>query len=133
VIDGAVRDLDGIYPQNIPVYVRDFHVSAIGNVMLTGVNVPVRIGNVTVMPGDIVAGDREGLNFGPAQIVADVARASKMTELHDVWTKEKFATGRYKSTDLYPRPRDPALVKEFEQWRDQKLKELGLEPAGAQR
>jgi regulator of RNase E activity RraA len=132
VIDGAVRDLDGIYPQNIPVYVRDFHVSAIGNVMLTGVNVPVRIGNVTVMPGDIVVGDREGLNFVPAQIVADVARASKMTELHDVWTKEKFATGRYKSTDLYPRPRDPALLAEFEQWRDQQLKELGLEPAGAQ-
>jgi regulator of RNase E activity RraA len=100
--------------------------------MLTGVNVPVRIGNVTVMPGDIVVGDREGLNFVPAQIVADVARASKMTELHDVWTKEKFATGRYKSTDLYPRPRDPALLAEFEQWRDQKLKELGLDPAGAQ-
>ncbi len=128
VIDGAVRDLDGIYPQNIPVYVRGFHVSAIGNVMLTGINVPVRIGETTVMPGDLVVGDREGLNFIPAQIVADVARASKMTELHDVWTKEKFATGKYKSTDLYPRPRDPALIKEFENWRNQELKRLGLEP-----
>jgi regulator of RNase E activity RraA len=131
VIDGAVRDLDGIYPQNIPVYVRGFHVSAIGNVMLTGINVPVRIGETTVMPGDLVVGDREGLNFIPAQIVADVARTSKMTELHDVWTKEKFATGKYKSTDLYPRPRDPALIKEFEEWRNQELKKLGLEPPSA--
>ncbi|HAK56753.1 MAG: hypothetical protein QF463_06250 [Vicinamibacterales bacterium] len=128
VIDGAARDLDGIYPQGMPGYVRGFHVSALGNVMLTGVNVPVRIGNATVMPGDIVLGDREGLTFIPASVVADVARASKMTELHDVWTKEKFATGRYRSSDLYPQPTDPALLEEFEDWRDAELRKLGMEP-----
>jgi regulator of RNase E activity RraA len=128
VIDGAARDLDGIYPQGMPGYVRGFHVSALGNVMLTGVNVPIRIGNATVMPGDVVLGDREGLTFVPASVVADVARASKMTELHDVWTKEKFATGKYKSSDLYPRPSDPALIREFEDWRDAELRKLGMEP-----
>ena len=35
--------------------------------MLTGINVPVRIGNVTVMPGDLVVGDREGVYFIPPQ------------------------------------------------------------------
>lgn len=128
VIDGAARDLDGIHPQGMPGYVRGFHVSAIGNVMLTGVNIPIRIGDATVMPGDIVLGDREGLTFIPASAVADVARASKMTELHDVWTKGKFATGKYKSSDLYPRPSDPALIKEFEDWRDAELAKLGMEP-----
>lgn len=127
VIDGAARDLDGIYPQEIPVYVRGFHVSAIGNVMLTGINVPIRIGETTVMPGDVVVGDREGLTFIPAGAVADVARASKMTELHDIWTKAKFATGKYKSSDLYPRPSDPALIKEFEDWRDAELAKIGME------
>jgi len=133
VIDGSVRDLDGIHPQNIPVYVRDFHVSAIGNVMLTGINVPVQIGDVTVMPGDIVVGDREGLNFVPAHLAQPVGLASKMTELHDVWTKEKFASGKYKSTDLYPRPSDPALIKEFEDWQAMELKKLGLEPPAPRR
>lgn len=128
VIDGAVRDLDGIVPQGMPGYVRGFHVSALADVMLTGVNVPIQIGNTTVMPGDIVLGDREGLTFIPASIVADVARASKLTELHDVWTKAKFATGKYKSSDLYPRPSDPALLKEFEDWRDAELAKLGMEP-----
>ena len=80
------------------------------------------------MPGDIVIGDREGLTFIPAKIASDVATASKMTELHDVWTKEKFATGKYRSSDLYPRPSDPALIKEFETWRDAELKKIGMEP-----
>lgn len=128
VIDGAVRDLDGIIPQGMPGYVRGFHVSALGDVMLTGINVPIRIGHTTVMPGDVVLGDREGLTFIPASVVADVARASKLTELHDVWTKAKFATGKYKSSDLYPRPKDPALIKEFEKWRDSELAKLGMDP-----
>ncbi len=128
VIDGGIRDLDGIIPQGMPGYVRGFHVSALGDVMLTGVNVPIRIGHTTVMPGDVVLGDREGLTFIPASVVADVARASKLTELHDVWTKAKFATGEYKSSDLYPKPKDPKLIEEYEEWRDAELVKLGMEP-----
>ncbi len=128
VINGAVRDLDGIIPQGMPGYVRGFHVSALSDVMLTGINIPVQIGNTTVMPGDIVLGDREGVTFIPASIVADVARASKLTELHDVWTKAKIATGKYKSSELYPRPTDPELIKEYEEWRDAELVKLGMDP-----
>ena len=127
VIDGGVRDLDGIYPQNVPVYVRGFHVSALGNVMLTGINVPIRVGNSTVMPGDLVVGDREGLTFVPPHVVEEVAKKAKQTELHDIWTKGKFATGKYKSSELYPRPKDPALQKEYADWLAAKLKELGLD------
>lgn len=131
VIDGAVRDLDGIIPQGMPGYVRGVHVSALSDVMLTGINVPIQIGGTTVMPGDIVLGDREGVTFIPASVVADVARASKLTELHDVWTKAKFATGNYKSSELYPRPSDPKLIKEYEGWRDDELAKLGMEPPKA--
>ena len=127
VIDGSVRDLDGIYPQNVPVYVRGFHVSALGNVMLTGINVPIRVGDTTVMPGDLVVGDREGLTFIPAHMVPEVYRRAKITELHDIWTKDKFASGKYKSSELYPRPKDPALIKEYEDWLAARKKELGIE------
>ena len=127
VIDGGVRDLDGIHPQNIPVYVRGFHVSALGNVMLTGVNVPIRVGNTTVMPGDLVIGDREGLTFVPPELVESVYKSAKITELHDIWTKGKFATGRYKSSELYPRPKNPKLKAEYEAWLAKKKQELGIE------
>ncbi len=127
VIDGAVRDLDGIHPIGIPIYVRGFHVSAIADVMLMGINVPVRIGETTVMPGDLVVGDREGLTFVPPQVVEEAAKQAKITELHDVWTKGKLATGRYKASELYPSPRDEALRKEYSEWLAAKKRELGLD------
>ena len=127
VIDGGVRDLDGIYPQNIPVYVRGFHVSAISDVMLMGINVPIRIGQTTVMPGDIVVGDREGLSFIPPHVVQGAAERAKITELHDIWTKGKLSTGKWKASELYPRPSDPKLVQEYEDWLAREKKKLGIE------
>jgi regulator of RNase E activity RraA len=127
VIDGGVRDLDGIYPQDFPVYVRGFHVSAIKDVMLMGMNVPIRIGGTTVMPGDVVVGDREGLTFIPPHVVKEAAERSKLTELHDIWTKGKLSTGKWKASELYPRPSDPKLIQEYEDWLAKEKKKLGIE------
>lgn len=127
VIDGAIRDLDGIHPLDIPVYVRGFHVSPTQDVMLTGVNVPIRIGTTTVMPGDLVVGDREGLTFVPPHLVESAVKQAKLTELHDIWTKGKLATGRYKASELYPSPQDEALKKEYEEWLEDRKRSLGLD------
>ena len=54
VVDGAIRDLDGISQMDMPAYFRRAHPSAISNVIISGINIPVRIGNATVMPGDLV-------------------------------------------------------------------------------
>ena len=61
------------------------HPSAIGNVMLTGINVPVRIGNVTVMPGDLVVGDREGVYspFIQPQLTAEIMDKADTAHVHD--------------------------------------------------
>lgn len=121
VVDGAVRDLEGIYPLEMAAYFRGVHPSAIGNVMLTGVNIPVRIGNATVMPGDVVFGDREGVYFIPPHLVEEVVTRAETTHIKDEWTKAKLATGKYKSSDLYPTPKDPALKKEYEEYLNKKL------------
>ena len=93
-------------PSTSPLYYRGAHPSAIGNVMLTGVNVPVRIGNAIVMPGDVVLGDREGVYFIPPQFVKEIVDKADVTHIHDEWTKEKLLTGKYKSSEIYPsRPR----------------------------
>jgi 4-hydroxy-4-methyl-2-oxoglutarate aldolase len=123
VIDGAVRDLDGIFPLDMAAYFRNVHPSAIRGAMLMGYNVPVRIGNATVMPGDVVLGDREGVSFIPPHLVKDVVDRAVETHIHDEWTKAKFLSGKYKSTDLYPRPKDPALLKEYEEYKAKKLAE----------
>ena len=69
VIDGGVRDLDWIY--RIPdfnAFVRGVDPTGIRDVTLMGINVPIRIGHVTVMPGDVVLGRREGVIFIPPHL-----------------------------------------------------------------
>jgi 4-hydroxy-4-methyl-2-oxoglutarate aldolase len=121
VVDGAVRDMEGIFPIGMPVYTRGAHPTALGNVILTAVNTPVRIGNATVMPGDIVFGDREGVYFIPPALLKAVLDKADITHIHDEWTKMKFMTGKYNSSEIYPSPKDPALKKEYDDYLKQKL------------
>jgi len=124
VVDGAIRDLEGIQPLDMSVYCRGVHPTPLGNnVMLAGINVPVRIGDATVMPGDVVFGDSEGIYFIPPQLVKQVVDRADETHIHDEWTQMKFKTGKYKSTDIYPSPRDPALKKEYEEYKRKKLEQ----------
>jgi len=121
VIDGAIRDLEGIAPFDMGGYFRFATPPPIRGVMVTGINIPVRIGNTTVMPGDVVMGDREGVSFIPPHLVQEVLDTADVTHLHDEWTKMKFDEGKYKSTDIYGSPTDPALIKEYQDYLKQKL------------
>jgi regulator of RNase E activity RraA len=114
VIDGAVRDLTGIAAFGMGGYYRGAVPAAIQNVMVTGINVPVRIGHATVMPGDVVLGDREGVYFIPPHLVQDIVDEAEITHVHDEWTKKKFDERKYKSSEIYGRPTDPALIQEYE-------------------
>jgi regulator of RNase E activity RraA len=124
VVDGAVRDLEGLSEMQMPAYFRKAHPSAIGNVMLTGINIPVRIGNVTVMPGDMVVGDSEGVYFVPAHLAEQVVDNADVIHVHDEWTRKKFDEGKYKSGEIYGSPRDPALKKEYEEYLRKRLAEI---------
>ena len=124
IVDGAIRDLEGVSDMDMPAYFRTVHPSAISNVMLTGINVPVRIGNVTVMPGDLVVGDREGVYFIPPQFAQEVMDKADETHVHDEWTRKKFDEGKYKSSEIYGSPRDPALLKEYKEYLAKRLAEI---------
>jgi regulator of RNase E activity RraA len=124
VVDGAVRDLEGIGEMMMPAYFRKTHPSAIANVTLTGINVPVRIGNVTVMPGDLVLGDPEGVYFVPPHLVQSIVDNADTIHIHDEWTRKKFDEGKYKSSDIYGSPKDPALRKEYQEYLDKRLAEI---------
>ena len=88
--------------------------------MLTGVNVPVRIGDAIVMPGDIVLGDRDGILFIPPQLVEEVIESARTQRARDEWVKAQFDKGKYKSGEIYGRPTDPKLLKEMEEFIKQK-------------
>jgi 4-hydroxy-4-methyl-2-oxoglutarate aldolase len=129
VVDGSVRDLEGLSDIPMPAYYRHAHPTPIREVMLTGINVPVRIGEATVSPGDLVLGDREGVYFIPPSLVQGILDRADETHIHDEWTKRKFDEGKYKSQEIYGSPRDPALKKEYEDYLARKLAELKAQRA----
>jgi 4-hydroxy-4-methyl-2-oxoglutarate aldolase len=124
VVDGSVRDLDGISEIDMPAYFRSVDPTPIGNVMLTGINIPIRIGGVTVMPGDLVVGDREGVYFIPPQAVKDVLDRADETHIHDEWTKKKFDEGKYTSSEIYGSPSDPKLKQEYQEYLRKRLEQI---------
>jgi regulator of RNase E activity RraA len=124
VVDGAIRDLDGISPIAMPAYFRRTHPSFLTNVIISGINVPVRIGKATVMPGDLVLGDSEGVYFIPPALVEQVVDNADVIHVHDEWTRMKFDEGKYKSSEIYSTPRDPALKKEYDEYLAKRLAEI---------
>ena len=124
VVDGSIRDLNGISEIDMPAYFRAVDPTPIGNVMLTGINIPIRIGSVTVMPGDLVVGDREGVYFIPPQLVMEVLDRADEIHIHDEWTKKKFDEGKYKSNEIYSTPADPRLQQEYQEYLKRRLEEI---------
>lgn len=57
VINGSIRDLEGISEIRLPAYVRTLTPTWFGGSTLYGYNVPVRMGNVVVMPRPPCGGD----------------------------------------------------------------------------
>jgi regulator of RNase E activity RraA len=124
VVDGGVRDLQGLKDLDMQIYYRYAHPDAIKNTTLVGLNVPVRIGGVTVMPGDMIVGDREGITVVPPELVEKTVDGAVEIFVHDEWTKIKLRTGKYKSHEIYGSPRDPELKKEYEEYKNRRMEEL---------
>jgi regulator of RNase E activity RraA len=116
VVDGAMFWLGKIIPTGMPAYYRGTDPNALSNVMLTGINIPVRIGNTTVMPGDVVLGDEEGLLFIPPHLVQAALDSAATTKARDEWIKMMMDKRQYKSGDLYGTPRDPELRKQMDEY-----------------
>lgn len=120
IVDGSVRDLTGIQEiEGFRGYVRGFDPSGIGNVMLMGINVPIRIGKVTVMPGDIVVSDPEGLTFIPPQHAEEVATRAELTQARDEWGHQMLREGKYTPGQIDTRW-SKEMIEEFNAWAKQK-------------
>ncbi|WP_111309128.1 RraA family protein [Confluentibacter sediminis] len=101
VFNGASRDLQEI--QNIEgfnAFVRDFHPSFTENMVLMGLNTPIRIGEVMVLPGDLVIATREGVLFVPAHMAEQVVSTSEFVTRKDQFGFEMVKTGKYSTGEI---------------------------------
>lgn len=116
IVDGSVRDTTGMKAiHGFQVYVRGVDPSALKNVMLMGINVPIRIGHVTVMPGDVAVTDPEGITFIPPQLCEKVADESALTNLRDEWGHMMLREGKFTPGQIDGRW-TPSMIEEFNQW-----------------
>lgn len=73
VVDGGVRDLDRVLPQDFPVFVKYRSSNGmLGRFRITAWETPIRIGNATIRPGDIIFADIDGALVVPHEIAYDI-------------------------------------------------------------
>lgn len=115
VVDGGIYLLENMAQTGMQAFYRGTYPGALSNATVSGINVPIRIGNAIIMPGDLIMGDQDGILAVPPQFVSKVIATVIKDRRRDVWMKKAFDLGRYKSTDIYY-PKDPALLKQFEEY-----------------
>ncbi len=126
IVDGGVRDVTGIQEiKGFECYVRGVDPSALESVMLVGINVPIRIGQVTVMPGDVAVGDPEGVTFIPAQMAEKVADDAEMDHLVDEWGHMMLREGKYTPGQI-DRKWTNEMIEEFNKWAERKGSKLRM-------
>jgi len=83
VINGFIRDKDGVENLGFPVYTRGFLPPAPTKDKDGDVNAPVCIGGVTVCPGDLIMGDCDGVCVIPREHVEAVLEAAEKRKAYE--------------------------------------------------
>jgi len=118
VFDAGVRDLEGL--ENIEgfnAFVRGWDPSYIKDVMLAGINIPIRIGKAVALPGDVVLAKREGVIFIPAHLAEKVAITSEYIMLRDRFGHQRLKEGKYTPGQIDTRWTDE-IKEDFLSWID---------------
>jgi regulator of RNase E activity RraA len=96
VFDGSLRDLEGLSEiEGFNAFVRGWHPSYIQEMMLGGVNTPIRIGEAVVLPGDVVLAKRAGVLFIPAHLAREVVETAEIVMLRDAFGHQRLREGTY--------------------------------------
>lgn len=119
IFDGSARDLQGL--KSIPgfnAFVRDFDPSYLEEMVLMGLNTPIRIGHAIVLPGDLVISEKEGVLFIPAHLAEKVVATSEFIALRDDFGHAMLKSGTY-STGEIDSQWPPAIREAFLKWLNQ--------------
>ncbi|MGQ0600500.1 MAG: RraA family protein [Anaerolineales bacterium] len=118
VIDGGIRDYQGLVQlTDVNFYVRGVDPTAIADVTLAGLNIPIRIGEVTVLPGDVMLGTPTGIIFIPPHLAQEVVERSEAIRVRDEFGKLRLDEGKYTSGEIdVPTWRDD-IEADFQAWK----------------
>jgi len=88
----------------------------IRGVTIAGINIPIRIGGATVLPGDVVLATPTGVAIIPAHLAAGVAAASEDTRIRDVFGKQRLSERCYTSAEIDVPTWSEDIEADFQHW-----------------
>lgn len=95
VMDGAFRDIDENEAIGFPIYARSVTCGSSTKNSNGEINVPISCGGVTVNPGDIIVGDRNGVAVVPPEFAEQImANAQKKVDSMQALVEEIERTGK---------------------------------------
>ena len=125
IIRGTLRDTEGnMKLEGFNVFVRDFRPESNSSNMVIGINGPIQIGYVTVMPGDVVLAKFEGVIIIPPHLAEDVVVESEKTRLRDTWAHSQVKAGRITAAQADGGYTE-AMNKEFNEWLRTNANQMG--------
>ncbi len=94
VIDGAVRDMNGILDLDFPVFCKGTTAAASDKHGSGETGVPISCGSTVVRTGDIIVGDIDGVVVVPQEKAQDILDKSKEKIVKDEEREEKVLKNR---------------------------------------
>jgi len=118
IIDGGMRDYTGLRDERFAEFPVLHKFSDPHTTSWLGVeyNAPVRIGGITVLPGDVVVGDDGGVFFFPPSMVEIVLEYADLVADREEFQLELLEDREFRFRDIYPL--SPELQAEFDRLRN---------------
>ena len=104
VIWGGIRDIEQMQKVGTQVYYRGIDPTPIRDFVLTGFNIPTRLGNgceaAICLPGDVVYGCSGGVLFIPPHLVPEVVDGAAKTQVKDLFGFEMITQNRFTTAQI---------------------------------
>ncbi|HET6287599.1 MAG TPA: fumarylacetoacetate hydrolase family protein [Amycolatopsis sp.] len=114
ITDGGVRDFEAVAATGLPVFSQGPHPAVLGRKHVPwDTDVAVACGGATVLPGDIIVGDDDGVVVIPPALAEEVVDATLVQEDEDAWIAEQVGQGR-PIEGLFPL--NPLWRERYEAW-----------------
>ena len=116
IIEGGIRDFHGIAQlTDVAIFCRGLDPTAILDTTLLSLNMPIRINQTTVMPGDVVLGMPTGVIFIPPHLVQEVVERGEDVRTRDRFGKLRLQQGTYTPGEI-DRKWSDEIEADFQEW-----------------
>lgn len=104
VIWGGIRDVEQMQKIGVQVYYRGIDPTPIREFVMTGFNVPARLGDgreaCICLPGDVVYGCSGGVLFIPPHLVVEVVDGAAKTQVKDMFGFEMITQNKFTTAEI---------------------------------